>query len=440
MGPDLLHLLKERKFLPLFLTQFFGAFNDNAFKLAMLTLISYHLSHNQAQSEYYQALAGALYIIPFFIFSATAGQLADKFDKSLITRLVKVFEVLLIILGSFAFHKNSIFLMMLTLTGMGIHSTFFGPIKYAILPDQLPHEDLLGATGLIEASTFLAILLGTTLGTLSIGSSNTIPMVAIFITMFAAFAGLICSVFIPADPSTAKHLKVDYHIWRATLRMLKQTQAEPGALIAILAISWFWLIGAVILTKLPDYTHYVLGANTRVFAVFLTLFSIGIAIGSLLVNRILEGKVSLNLVPWAMFLLTLFTIDLYWCSPAMERQGTILTFWTFFTYLLHWRIAFDLFMLAISAGLFVVPLYAYLQIISKPEARARTIAANNIYNSLFMVLGTLLVMVLLRLQVPIPKVFLILGLLNSIAAIGLGICLKLQKHKIENKTKTITTI
>lgn len=145
MGPDLLHLLKERKFLPLFLTQFFGAFNDNAFKLAMLTLISYHLSHNQAQSEYYQALAGALYIIPFFIFSATAGQLADKFDKSLITRVVKVFEVLLIILGSFAFYRNSIFLMMLTLTGMGIHSTFFGPIKYAILPDQLPQEDLLGA-------------------------------------------------------------------------------------------------------------------------------------------------------------------------------------------------------------------------------------------------------------------------------------------------------
>ena len=428
MGTGFMHLLKERKFLPLFLTQFFGAFNDNAFKLAMLTMISYHLSHSQTQSEYYQALAGALFIVPFFIFSATSGQLADKYDKAIMTRLVKVLEVVLMIMGSFAFYLGNIFFMMLTLTGMGAHSAFFGPIKYAILPDHLPRKDLLGATSLIEASTFLAILLGTTLGTLSIGTTNNTPFIAIFMTVIAAFIGLISSFFIPRAPSSVPDLKVDFHLWRATLMMLKQANNEPGALLAILTISWFWLIGAVLLTKLPDYTHYVLGANTEVFALFLALFSIGIAIGSLMINRILHGGITLSIVPWAMLMLTGFTFDLYWASPVFDAQEPLLSLTTFFTYFSHWRIAFDLFMLAISAGLFVVPLYTFLQIVSQPETRARTIAANNIYNSLFMVFGTLLVMVLLRLKIAIPQVFLILSLLNTIVAVGLWICLKRQQQ------------
>lgn len=430
MGSGFIHLLKERRFLPLFLTQFFGAFNDNAFKLAMLTMISYHLSQNQAQSEYYQALAGALFIIPFFIFSATSGQLADKFDKALITRLIKVFEVMLMIIGSFAFYHRSIFFMMFTLTGMGIHSTFFGPIKYAILPDHLPREDLLGATGLIEASTFLSILLGTTLGTLSIGTTNTSPFIAIFLTVFVAFAGLISSLFIPSAPSVTDNIKIDYNFWRATIDMLKQAKNETGALVAILTISWFWLIGAVLLTKLPDYTHYVLGANNKVFALFLALFSIGIGIGSLMISRILDGKISLKIVPWAMLMFTVFTFDLYWASPVVDAKEPVLTLLLFFTDITHWRIAFDIFMLAISAGLFVVPLYTYLQVASQPETRARTIAANNIYNSLFMVIGTLLVMVLLRLRVAIPQVFFILSILNAIAAISLWICLKQKKSKM----------
>jgi MFS family permease len=287
MGPRFVYLLSKRKFLPLFLTQFFGAFNDNAYKLAMLTLISYHLSQSQTQSEYYQALAGALFIIPFFIFSATSGQLVDKYDKALMSRLVKVFEVILMIFGGFAFYFGNITLLMCTLTGMGIHSAFFGPIKYGILPDHLPKEDLLAATGLIEASTFLAILLGTTFGTLAIGAKNTAPVIPIFMTLFAAFAGLFSSLFIPNAPSSLSTLKVDYNIWRATVAMLKQARKDLGTLLAILTISWFWLIGAVILTKLPDYAHYVLGAKTTVFALFLALFSIGIALGSLLISFIL---------------------------------------------------------------------------------------------------------------------------------------------------------
>lgn len=427
MGFGSAYLLKERRFLPLFLTQFFGAFNDNAFKLAMLTLISYHLSTTQAQSEYYQAMAGALFILPFFIFSATSGQLADKYDKALLTRLVKVFEVILMIIGSFALYRGSIFLMMITLTGMGIHSTFFGPIKYAILPDHLPRQDLLGATGMIEASTFLAILLGTTLGTLSIGVSSATPYVAIMLTLFAAFSGLFSSLFIPSAPSTLINLKVDFNIWRATMAMLKQAKEETGVLLAILTISWFWLIGAVILTKLPDYAHYVLGANTKIFAVFLALFSIGIAIGSLMINRILQGRITLSIVPAAMISLSVFTFDLYWASPvAVDSSEPLFGLLNFFTYFAHWRIAFDLFMLAFSAGLFVVPLYTFLQVASHPEARARTIAANNIYNALFMVGGTFFVMVLLYFNIAIPQVFLILSLLNLVAALALWFCLRAQ--------------
>lgn len=428
MGSDFVYLLKKKQFLPLFLTQFFGAFNDNAFKLAMLTMISYHLCNSQAQSELYQAMAGALFILPFFIFSATAGQLADKYDKALMIRLVKVLEVLLMIMGSFAFYYGTIFFMMVTLTGMGIHSAFFGPIKYAILPDHLPKEDILGATGLVEASTFLAILLGTILGTLSIGTTNTTPVIAIFMTVIVACLGLVSSLFIPNAPSIASNLKVDFHIWRATIQMLKQAKKEPGALLTILTISWFWLIGAVILTKLPDYTHYTLGANTSVFALFLALFSIGIALGSLLISRILQGRITLSVVPWAMLVFSCFTFDLYWASTAIEVKEPLLTLPTFFTYFVHWRISFDLFVLAVSSGVFVVPLYAYLQVVSAPETRARTIAANNIYNSLFMVLGTVLVMLLLKLNIAIPPVFFVLSLLNLIVAVCLWIRLR-QKNK-----------
>ena len=300
MGSGEIYLLKKRTFLPFFLTQFFGAFNDNAFKLAMLTMISYHLAHTQAQSEYYQALAGALFILPFFLFSATSGQLADKYDKAMLIRLIKICEVCLMIIGSLALSYGSIFWMMLTLTGMGIHSTFFGPIKYAILPDHLPKNDLLGATGLVEASTFIAILLGTTLGTLAIGFSGPMPYAAIFMTVFVALTGFLSSLFIPSAPSSSPDLKVDLHFWRATYKMLKQPMEHSGVLLATLVISWFWLLGAVLLTKLPDYTHYVLGANTTVFALFLALFSIGIALGSLIVNVLYQGKINLSIVPFAM--------------------------------------------------------------------------------------------------------------------------------------------
>lgn len=415
MSPAIWTLLRERRFLPLFLTQFFGAFNDNAFKLSMLTLISYQLSHSQGQSEQYQAISGGLFTLPFFLFSATSGQLADKFDKATLARLVKVFEVLLMLLGGYALYNGNIPLMLLTLTGMGTHSTFFGPIKYAILPDHLPRQILLGATGLIEASTFLAILLGTTLGTLAAGGGRV--EIAIGMTLGASLLGLLASLFIPKAPSSSLDLKIDLHIWRATMTMLRSMARQPHILIAILAISWFWLIGAVLLTKLPDFTHYVLNASNTVFALFLALFSVGIGFGSLMVNRLMGGRVTLSYIPYLMMALSVFAFDLYWASPTLPVTGDLLSLPRFFAEFNHWRISFDLFMLSFSAGLFVVPLYTFLQVSSPIDERARTIATNNIYNALFMVLGSVLVMVLLYLRVSIPQVFLVIAVLNIVVAL-----------------------
>lgn len=414
MQSGVLHLLKKRTFLPLFLTQFFGAFNDNAYKLAMLTLISYFLSTTQGQSEKYQAIAGALFILPFFLLSATAGQLADKIDKAQMTRVLKVFELLLMIIGGFGLYFGNIFLMMTTLTGMGAHSTFFGPIKYAILPDHLPRNQLLGATSLIEGSTFIAILLGTTLGALCVGGTKTGAIYAVVLTCSAAIIGLLASQFIPPARSKANHVDVDWQLVRATYSMVCEIMRNTKIVPALFAISWFWLIGAVILTKLPDYANYVLHAETNVFAVFLALFSIGIAAGSFAINRLLKGEVSLRYVPLTMLLLSIFACDLYWATPSTREA--LQSFTEFFTTFAHIRISLDLFLLAFCGGLFIVPLYTYLQVGSEGTHRARTIAANNIFNAFFMVMGSLLVMLLVYLQVAIPVVFLIIGILNVIAA------------------------
>lgn len=422
MGEQVTYLLKKKTFLPLFLTQFFGAFNDNAYKLSMVTLISYHLSSSQGQSEFYQALAGALFTLPFFLFSATAGQLADKYDKALMARIVKSLEVLLMILGAYALFHGNISLMFCVLTGMGVHSTFFGPIKYAILPDHLRRGQLLGATALIEASTFIAILLGTTLGALSIGSNKEQVSYAVLITNLVAVSGLVSSFFIPQAKSKLAHLHIDWHLWRATSSMMKNVMTNRRLYPAVLAISWFWLIGAVMLTKLPDYIHYVLGANTTVFAVFLALFSIGIALGSMAINHILSGIITLRYVPASMILLSVFATDLYFASPNLTAsKASLMPVLTFFSKWQNVRIAIDFFLFSFCGGLFAVPLYTYLQVSSEEGTRARTIAANNIMNAFFMVTGTFLVMILLQFSINIALVFLLVAILNVLAALTMWV-------------------
>ncbi|MFY7697365.1 MAG: MFS transporter [Legionella sp.] len=411
MNGTTLLLFKERYFLPLFLTQFFSAFNDNAFKLGMLTLISFYLSMSQPQSEFYQLLAGILFIIPFFIFSATAGQLADKYDKAQLIRIIKLAELILIAIGSVGFYLGNVLILMVILLFMGIHSTFFGPIKYAILPDHLPGHKLLAATALIEGGTFIAILLGTILGTIAVSGSGIGSLLAIFLISAVAVSGFYSCFYIPSAPPVMASLKIDWHLWRATLGMLKTVVTNKGVTAAILAISWFWLIGGVVITKLPDYVNYVLHANTRVFAVLLALFSIGITTGSIAISQALKGHLRLKFVPFIMLSMSLFAGDLFWATPN-DTNLESLSVYDFYSNFSHWRVSLDLFLLAFCGGLFIVPLYTYLQLASEDGFRASTIAANNIINALFMVAGIIIVMILLYLNLTIPQVFLILAILN----------------------------
>ena len=435
MNSGLFSLLKQRTFFPIFMTQFFGAFNDNAFKLAMLTLISYHLSISQAQSEFYQAMASALFMLPFFLFSATAGQLADKYDMAHLTRMIKIFEMILVLIGGSALYFGSIYLLMAMLTGMGIHSTFFGPIKYAILPVQLHKDELLGATALVEASTFLAILLGTIFGTLSISGVHSLTINAIVLLATVAVLGFISSLFILPTKSKVKDLSIDWNILRATKNIFKDVLTNSKIIIVILTISWFWILSVVIITKLPDYTNYILHANNSVLAVFLALFSIGTALGSLAINRILAGFITIKYVPHAMLLLSLFTFDLYLATPLSNDLLSLQTTAQFFSQLKNWRISFDIFFISFSSGLFVVPLYSYLQVVSINTKRARTIAVNNIVSSFFIVIATGFLMILLHFNVGISLIFAMLSLINVAVAF---LFLYLFKHyTLDQKVKHI---
>ncbi len=415
-------LLGVKGYRPLFLTQFLGAFNDNAFKLAMLTMISFYLKQSKDESQFYQALAGALFTIPFFLFSATAGQLADKLNKAIMTRFLKAFECCLMALGGFALYLGNIYLLMVILCGMGIHSTFFGPIKYAILPELLPKYRLLAGTALIEASTFIAILLGTSLGALTVGHETVIW--AIILTNLVAWFGLLSSFFIPLELHREKNLSIDWHFFRATYQMVIKIFYQPLILAVIVAISWFWLIGAVIMIKLPDYVRFVLVADSQVFALFLVLFSIGIACGSLSVNRLLKGKITMRWVPLALFLISVFSFDLYFLSPGELGSltgGRLQNLNQFLKVPTNWRIIADFFALCFSGGMYIVPCYTLLQTKSPISHRSRTIAANNIVNAAFMVMGSLFVMLLLQLNVSIQGVFLALSLVNLLVCIGLWI-------------------
>ncbi|MCC5792555.1 MAG: MFS transporter [Legionellaceae bacterium] len=412
-------LLKTRFYLPLFITQFLGAFNDNAFKLAILTLISYQISQSQQQSEFYQALAGALYTLPFFLFSALAGQMADRFNKAPLTRWIKLWELILMMFGAYALYSRDIMLMLSILTGMGIHSTFFGPIKYAILPQHLPERNLLAATALIESSTFIAILSGTLMGVLSVAGEDV--FYAMVLINAVALLGLIASFFIPDAPSTEPTLRIDWLVPRATYTMLRQIFRNRPVVPVILAISWFWFLGVVAMSKLPDFTHYVLGADQQVFAIFLALFSIGIALGSLTINLLQKGAISLRYVAGIMCFISLFALDLYYASRHLQPGSTLQNMAEFLRRPENWRVMFDFFFFSFAGGMYVVPLYTFLQVHGLMGQKSRTIAANNIINAVFMVLGSILVMILLKWEFSIPAVFLVLAILNAVMACWIGV-------------------
>ncbi len=411
-------LLKERRFLPFFLTQALGAFNDNVFKQALIVLITFVMVGLNAEQEHELTnLAAALFILPFFLFSATSGQLSDKFDKARLAQAVKVLELVIMSVAAVGFMQQSIPLLLGLLFMMGVHSTLFGPLKYGILPQVLDQKELVGGNGLIEMATFLAILLGTLLGTGLIQIEGSGPMwVAVAAIVFAVL-GLGTSLAMPPAARIDPDLKINWNIPQETWRTLKLLSENRVVFLSCLGISWFWFFGAVYFTQLPVYAKQVLGGAPGVYTALLALFSIGIGLGSILCERLSGHKVEIGLVPFGAIGMTLFGVDLFFAWPnSVGELGRPLR--AFIAEPAAWRVLFDLVGMAVFSGFFIVPLFALIQTRSDPKRRSRIIAGNNILNALFMVVASVFAVVLVnQFKFTIPQLLLTTAILNALVAI-----------------------
>ena len=390
-------LLKQRRFLPLFVTQLLGAFNDNLFKNAMVLFVVYGVFNDEASETLFSAVATGLFILPFFLLSALAGQLADTRDKARIIRIVKFCEILIMLVGGaglvlawlgFAVHLIAIPLMMLALFAMGIHSTFFGPIKYAILPQHLKSDEVLAGTGLVEAGTYIAILAGTILA-----GVIDVEWAALGVVLVAAL-GYWTGRKVPPAPPEHEETGIDWHIVRSSITLVRGTMHIPRLYLAILSISFFWTIGAVLFIQFPPLVKNILHADKSVASLFLAIFSIGIAIGSVAVNRLLKGQVSARYSPASVIVMGVFVVAFYWVCRNWEHDpsGAMYGISGFLNHADVIPLLLSLLGIAISGGMFVVPLYAFLTTTVPKDQTARTVAANNIVNSGAMVAGSLLAM------------------------------------------------
>ena len=403
-----LRLLAFRRFGPLFAVQFLSAFNDNALRNALVLMIAYRADGaTQSSAQMLIPLAAGLFMLPFFFCSATAGQIADESDKAWLIRLIKLLEIPVMLAAAGGVLAGSAALLLALLFAMGIQAAFFGPLKYAILPDLLHPEELLLGNALVEAGTFVAILLGTIAGML-IAASHGSEAVALLIVVVAVAAWTISRRIPPTSPA-APPSQARWRLGATTYRVIRQIAGEPVPFRLILGISWFWLVGAIYLSQFPSYVRFILGAEEAVVTLFLTLFSVGIALGSLLCNRLLGGKLSARSVPWGACGIGLFSIDFWLASPAGQGTGALVGFGAFVGDPAHWRILADLVGIAASGGVFVVPLYTLLQARTEREHRARAIAANNIVNSAAMVVSSLATIALIALRVSVPGLFLLTG-------------------------------
>jgi acyl-[acyl-carrier-protein]-phospholipid O-acyltransferase / long-chain-fatty-acid--[acyl-carrier-protein] ligase len=403
-----LRLLASRRFGPLFAVQFLSAFNDNALRNALMLMIAYRANAaTQSSAQMLIPLAAGLFMLPFFFCSATAGQIADESDKAWLIRLIKLLEIPVMLAAAGGVLAGSASLLLALLFAMGIQAAFFGPLKYAILPDLLYPEELLLGNALVEAGTFVAILLGTIAGML-IAANHGSEAVAVLIVMVAVAAWTISRRIPPTSPAAAPS-QARWRLAATTYRVIRQIAGEPVPFRLTLGISWFWLAGAIYLSQFPSYVRFILGAEEAVVTLFLTLFSVGIALGSLLCNRFLGGKLSARSVPWGACGIGLFSIDFWLASPAAAGAGELVGLGAFLGNPAHWRILADLVGIAASGGVFVVPLYALLQARTEREHRARAIAANNIINSAAMVISSLATIALIALGVSVPGLFLLTG-------------------------------
>jgi 1-acyl-sn-glycerol-3-phosphate acyltransferase len=410
-------LLRQRRFAPFFSTQFLGALNDNVFRNGLIILVTFQgirvLGMNYSELA---NVASLLFILPFFLFSATAGQLADKYEKSMLMRRIKLLEILLMALAAAAFMTGSYPVLLLVLFLMGCQSTLFGPVKYAYLPQQLTTPELVGGNALVEAGTYVAIILGLIIGGLMISiSPNDQTLLAACLVGFAIF-GYLASRRVPTTRAVDPDLQVSWNAWRETWRIIGFAREDRTVFLSILGISWFWFFGTVMTVQVPAYTLDMLNGEESITTVLLVAFAVGVGVGSLLCERMSGHRIELGLVPFGSIGLSLFAVDLYFAqtiphvvavssiSEFLSRPGSI-------------RILFDLAMLGAFAGIYSVPLYALIQKRAKRRHLSRIIAANNIINTVFMVIASLMAIAILSLGFSIPELFLILAALNVVVAI-----------------------
>jgi MFS family permease len=410
LGP--LALLGSRRFGPLFAAQFLSAFNDNALKNALILMLAYRPEMASGGSAALLIpLAGALFILPFFLGSATAGELADSHDKSRLIRIIKFTEIGVMLAAAVAVQAGSSWALLALLFAMGIEATFFGPLKYAILPDLLRLDELLLGNALVEAGTFLAILFGTVAGMLIATSHGEHTISALIVVIALAAWGT--SRAIPPTAPSAPEARVGVNFIAATGSLIAEARRETVRFRSILGISWFWLVGATYLSQFPTYVHLYLNSEEVVVTLFLAVFSVGVGVGSLLGNRILKGRISARIAPWGALGIALFSIVLWAASPAQGiYTGPLSTAGGFLGMPGHWLILAALLGIAASGGIFVLPLYALLQTAGDAHRRARAIGANNVVNAAAMVLSALAVIALLAAGVSVPGLFLLTGVLT----------------------------
>ncbi|MFQ6576564.1 1-acyl-sn-glycerol-3-phosphate acyltransferase [Pseudomonas sp. UM16] len=405
-------LLGKKRFLPFFITQSLGAFNDNLFKQSLILAILYKLAIDGDRSIWIN-LCALLFILPFFLFSALAGQFGEKYPKDALIRLIKLAEIGIMAVGAIGFLTNNLILMLLALFAMGTHSALFGPVKYSILPQALHEQELVGGNGLVEMGTFLAILAGTIGAGVMMSSSHYAPVVASAVVAVAAL-GYLSSQWIPRASAASPQMKLNWNIFTqswATLRLgLGQT---PAVSRSIVGNSWFWFVGAIYLTQIPAYAKDWLHGDETVVTLVLTLFSVGIALGSLLCERLSGHKVEIGLVPFGSFGLTLFGLLWWWHSGDVPAAATPHDWLTLLSMAQAWWILLSIVGLGVFGGFYIVPLYALIQSRTAVQERSRVIAANNILNALFMVVSAIVTIILLSLvELTIPQLFLVVSLLN----------------------------
>ena len=409
-------LLKSRRFLPLFVTQLLGAFNDNLFKNAMVLFVVYSVYNSETEEARFSAIASAVFVIPFFLLSALAGQLADMRDKARIIRVVKLCEIGIMLVGGaglalawegVAVEKLAIPLMLLALFAMGVHSTFFGPIKYAILPQHLERDKVLAGTGLVEAGTYIAILAGTILA----GWISLVHSAACVIVL--AVLGYLTGRQVPPAPPQDTPEPLDYNVIRSSWTVVRRTMDDNRVFLAILAISFFWTIGAILFVQFPPLAKNVLSASKEVASLFLVMFSVGVAIGSIAINALLKGTVSARYSPASVIAMAVFIVLFQiLCRVWSQQTGPeLMDVSTFISHPLADLLLLMLLLIAVAGGMFVVPLYAFLTTFVDKSQTARTIAANNIVNSGAMVIGSLIAVGLSAMGVPIIEQLLLVALM-----------------------------